>query len=174
MIDVKKLLYKFRKNEVKMVNLQNSIGKLQNQYPSCVQRISDDIRGSGGLPNSQTERFALLNVMEKEEKRDKLTQDLRNCEEAVNLVRNAMNTLNQRQQDLIRFRYFEDREPQAVANMLNVTINQFWKLHKIAYEGIEECLNNGDIVTEDNPCIPMKTVKRAERPARDRTVTISA
>jgi hypothetical protein len=160
MIDVKRLLYKYRKLEVKLGNIQNSIDRLNNRYPSGTQRISDEPMARGGLISSQTERFALYNVFEIEVKREDLRQDLRHCEEAVNLVRNALNTLNQRQRDLIDFRYFQDREPAIVANMLNVSMNQFWKLHKIAYEGVEECLNNGKMEISDNYFIPQKDKKK--------------
>jgi len=64
MIDIKKLLYDYRKNEVKLTNIQTSLSRTTFEYPSCVPRYSTDIQGIGGLPHSQTERFALHNVME--------------------------------------------------------------------------------------------------------------
>lgn len=155
-IDIKKLLYDYRKNEVKLSNIQTSLTKTNFEYPSCVPRYSTDIQGKGGLPNSQTERLALFNVMEIGDKREKLKTDAKHVEEALALVRNAVGTLNQKQRDLIDLRYFQDREAVAVARLIEVSVDYYWKLHKIAYEGIEKCLNGGEIECGNNPFIPEK------------------
>jgi hypothetical protein len=158
-IDVKKLLYKYRKNEVKLSNIQSSLTKMTAEYPSCTPGYNDDIKPRGGFPISQTENFALRNIMEEGDRRYKLIINQRHAEEAIGLVRSAVNTLNQQQRDLIDFRYFQDRAPEIVANMLNMSIHNFWKLHKIAYEGIEECLNDGVIECDNNPFVPKRKEK---------------
>jgi DNA-directed RNA polymerase specialized sigma24 family protein len=159
MIDIKRLLYKYRKNEVKLSNIQSSLTKFIPEYPSCTPAYNDDIKPRGGLPQSQTERFALHNVMKDNDRRERLIDNQRYAEEAISLVRNAVGTLNQIQRDLIDFRYFQDRTPEIVATMLNMSVHNFWKLHKIAYEGIEECLNFGEIECGNNPFIPQKKEK---------------
>jgi DNA-directed RNA polymerase specialized sigma24 family protein len=159
MIDIKRLLYDYRKNEVKLSNIQASLNKTVNEYPSCTPGYNDDIKGRGGLPMSQTERFALYNVMEIGDKREKLLRDAENVKEALTLVRNAIGTLNQKQRDLIDLRYFQDRQPAAVAPLIEVSVDHYWKLHKIAYEGIEKCLNGGEIECGNNPFIPKKKEK---------------
>jgi DNA-directed RNA polymerase specialized sigma24 family protein len=158
-IDIKKLLYDYRKNEVKLSNIQASLSRTTYEYPSCTPAYNDDIKPRGGLPQSQTERFALHNVMEVGDKRDKLMRDAKHVEEALTLVRNAIATLNQKQRDLIDLRYFQDRQPAAVAPLIEVSVDHYWKLHKIAYEGIEKCLNGGEIEVGNNPFIPKKKKK---------------
>lgn len=167
-IDIKKLLYDYRKNEVKLSNIQASLTKTNFEYPSCTPRYSTDIQGKGGLPNSQTERLALFNVMEIGDKREKLLSNQRYAEEAISLVRNAVGTLNQIQRDLIDFRYFQDRPPEIVANMLSMSVHNFWRLHKIAYEGIEKCLNGGEIEVGNNPFIAKKK-ENAKKLAKNHT-----
>jgi predicted DNA-binding protein (UPF0251 family) len=162
-IDVKKLLYKYPKLIVALGNIQRSLGNLTKQYPNCTARYSDEICGRGGLPFSQTERYAFHNVVEIEEKREQLMWDMEDYLEAINLVETALATLNERQQELIRLRYFEDREPVQVANMMNISVDHFWKLHKIAFEGIEDCLNGGNIVLNNSRLIPMKTTKNTTK-----------
>lgn len=158
-VDIKRLLYDYRKNEVKLSNILSSLSKVTYEYPSCTPRYSTDIQGKGGLPSSQTERLALYNVMEVADKRDKLLIDKKYAEEAINLVRDAVATLNQQQRDLIDLRYFQDRNPDVTAEKMNMSTHNFWKLHKIAYEGIEKCLNGGDIETGNNPFISHKKAK---------------
>jgi DNA-directed RNA polymerase specialized sigma24 family protein len=155
-IDIKRLLYDYRKNEVKLINIQTSLSRTTFEYPSCTPAYNNDRKAQGGLPQSQTERFALYNVMEIGDKREKLQRDAKNVEEALNLVRNAVATLNQKQRDLIDLRYFQDRQPAAVAPLIDVTVDHYWKLHKIAYEGISKCLNGGEIECGNNPFIPRK------------------
>lgn len=170
-IDIKRLLYDYRKNEVKLINIQTSLSRTTFEYPSCTPGYNDDIKGRGGLPQSQTERFALYNVMEIGEKREKLMRDAKHVEEALTLVRNAVNTLNQKQRDLIDLRYFQDRQPAAVAPLINVSLDHYWKLHKIAYEGVEKCLNGGEIECGHNPFIPKKKEKQQNNQKIEKNTT---
>ena len=160
MIDVKKLLYDHQKRIAALANIQASINIItrRRSYPSCTQRISDDIRGSGGLPFSQTEAFAIANVMEVDDKRQQMEWDAEEHEYVISLVRTALETLDDRQRQCIKLSYFEGREPLAACQMMNLSLSHFYHVHRTAINGIEACLNGGNIFM--NRLIPVKQQKR--------------
>jgi DNA-directed RNA polymerase specialized sigma24 family protein len=167
-IDVKKLLYKYPKLLVAQNNIVNSINRLSKQYPSCTPVYSDDIRGRGGLPFSQTEALALFNVVDITEKRQELEWDHEEYSYVINLIRSAMETLNVRQKELIELWYFKDKEPAAVANDMGVSISRLYHMHSIALTGVEQCLNSGNIFL--NRLIPTKSNKKRNKNTTNQTV----
>jgi hypothetical protein len=164
-IDVKKLLYKYQKLQVGLANIRESINRInrQKQYPSCTPAYNDDIKARGGLPISQTERFALFNV-EVDDRTQLLEWDAEEHIYALTLIRTAMETLSARQQELIKLSYFEEKEPQTVANTMNISLSRYYHLHGIAMSGIEQCFNNGNIFV--NRLIPTKNNKKRNKNTR--------
>lgn len=162
MIDVKKLLYKYQKLQVGLANIRESINRInrQKQYPSCTPAYNDDIKGRGGLPISQTERFALFNV-DIDHNTQWLKWDAEEHEYAISLIRTAVETLSERQQQLIKLAYFEDREPVQIAQIMNISLSRYYHLHGIAMSGIEQCFNNGNIFV--NRLIPTKNNKKSNK-----------
>jgi len=170
-IDVKKLLYKYPKLVVALSNINGSMNRLHKQYPSCTPRYSDEIQGRGGIPHSQTEIYALHNVIDIEEQRQQLEWDAEEHQYVINLVKTAIDTLDERQKEIIKLCYFEGREPIAASLMMNLSLSRFYHLHSITLTGFEECLNNGNIFM--NRLIPTKT-KQKERKKSGRTIVKTA
>lgn len=161
-IDVKKLLYSYHKLQVGLANIKESIRRSHQskQYPSCTPAYNDDIKAQGGLPISQTERFALFNV-DIDHSTMWLKWDAEEHEYAISLIRTAVETLSERQQQLIKLAYFEEREPIQIAQMMNIGLSRYYHLHGIAMNGIEQCLNGGNIFT--NRLIPTKNNKKRNK-----------
>lgn len=153
-IDVKKLLYKYPKLVVALGNINGSINRLHKQYPSCTPKYSDEIQGRGGLPHSQTELLAIFNVIDIEEQRQQLESDADDHHYVINIVKTALETLDERQREIIKLCYFEGREPITVSLMMNLSLSRFYHLHKLTLTGFEECLNSGNIFM--NRLIPTK------------------
>lgn len=166
-IDVKKLLYKYPKLVVALANINASMNRLHKQYPSCTPRYSDEIQGRGGIPHSQTERFALLNL-ELEEQRQQLEWDADEHQYVINLVKTAIETLDERQKEIIKLCYFEGREPVTVSMMMNLSLSRFYHLHALALTGFEDCLNDGNIFM--NRLIPTKRQQKYNKNAGRTTV----
>jgi hypothetical protein len=160
MIDVKRLLYDHPKMTVALANIHKSVQRINinRQYSSGVQRISDDIRGRGGLPHSQTEMYALINIVEVEEKRQQLEWDAEEHEYVIGLVKSALEGLNDRERECLRISYFEGREPVAASMLMNLSLSHFYHVHRTAISGVEKCLNGGNIFM--NRLIPVKQQKR--------------
>lgn len=159
-IDIKKLLYSYVKLQVSLANIKESIKREQakRQYPSCTPAYNDDIKGRGGLPVSQTERFALLNV-ELDDTTQYLRWDQEEHEYVIGLVETAYKTLSERQQLLIRLTYFEDRGPVDASRQMNIGESRYYHLHRLAMDGIDQCLNGSNIFI--NRLIPTKNnIKR--------------
>lgn len=161
-IDVKKLLYSFKKLQVSLANIQESIKREQSkrEYPSCVAGYSDDIRGIGGLPSSQTERYALFNV-ELDDNVQYLKWDQEEHEYVVGLIESAFKTLPLRQQQLIRLAYFDGVEADRVAWDMGISLSRFYHYQSLALNGIDQCLNGGKIFA--NRLIPMKNNKNRSK-----------
>lgn len=161
-IDIKRLLYSYQKLQVSLQNIRESIKREQSkrQYPSCTPRYSDDIQGKGGLVSSQTERFALFNV-ELDDNTQYMQWDAEEHEYAIRLIESAFKTLSERQQQLIRMTYFEEREPKYIADTMHVSLSRFYHLHMNAMSGIEQCLNSGNIFM--NRLIPTKKQQKSSR-----------
>lgn len=158
-IDIKRLLYSYKKLKVSLTNIKSSIEREQSnrQYPSCTPGYNDDIKGRGGLPMSQTERFALLNV-ELDNTIQILKWDQEEHEYVVGLIESALGTLSSKQQQLIRLHYFEDREHVNVALDMGAKMTQYYHWHKLSIDGIEQCLNGGHIFK--NRLIPTRKKDR--------------
>lgn len=161
-IDIKRLLYSYHKLQVGLANIQESIRREQRkrEYPSCTPMYSDDIKGKGGLPNSQTERFALFNV-EIDDKTQYLQWDAEEHEYVIRLIESAFKTLSERQQHLIRLAYFEEREPKYIADTMHISLSRYYHLHLNAMSGIEQCLNGGNIFM--NRLIPTKKQQKSSK-----------
>lgn len=154
-IDIKRLLYSYHKLQVSLSNIKESIKREQSkrQYPSCTPRYSDDIQGKGGLVSSQTERFALFNV-ELDDNTQYLVWDAEEHEYVIRLIESAFKTLSERQQQLIRMAYFEEKEPKFIADEMHISLSRYYHYHSVALNGIEQCLNGGKIFK--NRLIPTK------------------
>jgi hypothetical protein len=161
-IDVKRFLYSYPKLQVGLTNIRESINRInrQKQYPSCTPAYNNDIKGRGGLPISQTERFAILNV-EVDDRTQLLEWDAEEHNYALTLIRTAMETLSERQRQLVKLTYFEEREPQAIATDMHISLSRYYHLHGIAISGIEQCFNNGNIFV--NRLIPTKNNKKRNK-----------
>lgn len=129
-------------------------------YPSCTAGYSDDIQGKGGLVSSQTERFALFNI-DLDDKVETLKRSMEQYEYAVTLVRTALETLSDREQELIRVAYFEGLEPTAAHVKMHISLSHFYHLQRTALNGIEICLNVGNI--HNNHLIPTKRMKKQQK-----------
>lgn len=162
-IDVKKLLYKYPKLKVALANIRESQSRLNKHYPSCTPGYNDDIKGRGGLPMSQTERFAILNV-ETSDQHYQLDLDSEEYVYAISLITTAMETLSERQRELIKQSYFEERDPVMVALSMHIGMSRFYHLHKLAIDGIDQCLNGGNIFM--NRLIPTKNNKSSNKNSR--------
>lgn len=161
-IDIKRLLYSYHKLQVGLTNIKESIMREQNKrlYPSCTATYSDDIQGRGGLPSSQTERYALFNV-DLDDKVERLVNSMNQYEYAVTLIRTALETLSEREQELIRVTYFEGHEPNTAHVKMHISLSHYYHLHKTAMDGIAICLNVGHV--HSNHLIPMKKLKRQQK-----------
>jgi DNA-directed RNA polymerase specialized sigma24 family protein len=162
-IDVKKLLYNYPKFKVALMNIRESQSRLNKQYPSCTPGYNDDRKGQGGFPISQTERFAILNV-ETSDQHYQLELDSEEYVYAIQLITTALETLSERQRELVKQSYFEEREPVIVANNMHIGMSRYYHLHKIAMDGIEQCLNSGNIFM--NRLIPRKNNKSSNKNTR--------
>lgn len=163
-VDIKRLLYSYMKLQVSLQNIRDSIKREQSkrEYPSCTPGYSTDIRGKGGLPTSQTERFALFNV-ELDDNTQTMQWDAEEHEYVIKLIESALQTLPVRQQQLVRLSYFEGKDSDYVAYEMNVSMSRYYHLNKLAMDGVESCLNGGKIFR--NRLIPTKaTKKRQESP----------
>lgn len=161
MIDVKKMLYRYftyiegEKNAIK----SRERSWQSKQYPSGVASYSGEIMARGGMPSSTTERFALLNIEQDSwEHYDLIAKAYR---EVIEVIEGAIGTLDEIQQKLIREKYFNGRTVDMTANILGVGIRAYWTHHKNAMEGLEICLNGGDIRFSKPSLIPKRAVKNA-------------
>lgn len=161
-IDVKRLLYSFKKLQVSLSNINDSIKREQSkrQYPSCTPRYSDDIQGKGGLVSSQTERFALFNV-ELDMNTQQLIWDAEEHEYVIKLIESALLSLSERERQLIKLAYFEGREPIQAHPMMNISLSHYYHIHSTAINGINQCLNGGNVFM--NRFIPTKKGKKREK-----------
>jgi predicted DNA-binding protein (UPF0251 family) len=162
-IDIKRLLYSYQKLQVGLTNIKESIMREQSRrlYPSCTAGYSDDIRGKGGLPSSQTERYALINV---DHKVERLTQRMNEYEYAITLIKTSLESLSAREQELIRLMYFEGVEPNVAHLRMHISLSRYYHIHKTAIDGISICLNVGDV--HMNHLIPMKKQRKSSKNAR--------
>lgn len=160
-IDIKRLLYSYHKLQAGLVNIQESIRREQSKrlYPSCTAGYSDDIQGKGGIPSSQTERYAIFNV-ELDDKLERLTQNMSEYQYVITLIRTAVETLSEREQELVKTMYYEGREPSTAHEKMHVSLSHFYHIHSTAMNGIERCLNGGDLYI--NHLIPMKKEKKQQ------------
>lgn len=148
MLDIKKLLYSYKKLEVGLENINRSLQQLQviKEYPAGVASYSDMPKGSG--TSNSTERFAIRNIQEEfdqEEKRKHLLADKEAYEEAIQIIRTALQTLTQQEAQLIRLRYFQGYRMSKVAMMLECSDRQATYLHYTSLQAINQCLNNGNL-----------------------------
>ncbi|PZD95222.1 hypothetical protein DNH61_11725 [Paenibacillus sambharensis] len=169
MIDVKRLLYGHTKLIAALANIHRSIAQVnkKRRYPGCTQQYNDDVRGIGGLPVSQTERFALDNVMNVDEERQQYEWDAEEHEYVIGLVKSALEALDDRQRECIKLCYFQGREPVAASMMMNLSLSHFYHVHRTAIADIEKCLNDGNIFM--NRLIPVKKPQKRNKNARKRT-----
>lgn len=171
MIDVKRLLYSFHKLQAGMINIQESIIREQSRrlYPSCTAAYSDEIQGKGGLVNSQTERYALFNI-ELDDKLERLKQNLSEYQYVVSLIKRTVETLSLREQELVRRTYFEGGEPKKIHSEMHISMSHYYHLHSTAMNGIEQCLNGGDL--HMNSLIPEKKEKKQQVLKNNRVKTM--
>jgi hypothetical protein len=164
-IDVKKLLYKYPKLKVALANIRESQSRLtkQTQMPKCTAGYGENMQGKGGLPSSTTERMALFNV-ELHDQHYQLEIDSEEYVYAIQLITSALETLSDRQVQLIKYSYFDEREPIIVSDLMHISLSRFYHLHKIAIDGIEQCLNSGNIFM--NRLIPTKNNKSSNKNTR--------
>lgn len=164
-IDIKRLLYSYHKLQVGLANVKESIMREQSRrlYPSCTAGYSDDIQGKGGLPSSQTERYAIFNV-DLDDKVERLTQRMNEYEYAITLIKTSLESLSDREQELIRLTYFEGIEPNVAHLRMHISLSRYYHVHKTAIDGISICLNVGDV--HINHLIPMKKQRKNNKKAR--------
>lgn len=164
-IDVKKLLYKYPKLKVALTNIRESQVRntKQTQRPKMTAGYNDDIQGKGGLPSSTTERMALFNT-ELFDQNYWLELDAEEYVYVIQLVTTALETLSERQRELIKLAYFEEREPVIISGLLHVSLSRYYHLHKLAIDGVEQCLNSGNIFM--NRLIPTKNNKSSNKNTR--------
>jgi len=164
-IDVKKLLYKYPKLKVALTNIRESQirNTKQTQRPKMTAGYNDDIQAKGGLPSSTTERMALFNA-ELFDQNYWLELDAEEYVYVIQLITTALETLSERQRELIKLAYFDEKEPLFVALAMNISLSRFYHLHKIAIDGIEQCLNSGNIFM--NRLIPTKNNKSSNKNTR--------
>lgn len=160
-IDVKKLLYSFKKLQVSLQNIKESIRREQQKrlYPSCTAAYSDDIQGKGGLVNSQTERYAIFNV-DVNDRLEVLMSNMREHEYVVSLISTAVGTLSEREHKLISLTYFDGKTPAKVQDDMHISQSHFYHILGTAMNGIERCLNDGNLYI--NHLIPVKKGKTQE------------
>ncbi|CAB4128333.1 RNA polymerase sigma-70 region 4 [uncultured Caudovirales phage] len=146
MLDVRKMLYSYKKLEVGLANIERSLQNLASirEYPAGVASYSDMPKASG-ISNT-TERYAFKNINEQEEteqKRIKLEKDLEAYSESLNLIRSALQTLTPEESEVIRLRYFQGYRMTKVAICLDRSQRHITFVHSIAIQSIEQCLNGG-------------------------------
>lgn len=148
MLDIKKLLYSYKKLEVGLENINRSLQHLQvnKEYPSGVASYSDMPKGSG-ISNT-TERFAIRNITEQEQtdqKKAQLLADREAYEETIQVIRTALQTLSEQEAQLIRLRYFQGHKMSRVAMILECSDRQATFLHYQSLQAINQCLNGGNL-----------------------------
>lgn len=148
MLDVRKMLYSFKKLEVGLQNIERSIQNLQavREYPAGVSSYSDMPKGSG--TSSTTERFALKNIQEQEqtEKRlDMLLKDKEAYEETIQLIRSGLTTLSPEELEVVTLRYFQGYRMSKVALVMGLGPRWVSFHHANAIKSIEQCLNGGKL-----------------------------
>lgn len=160
-VDIKRLLYSFKKLQVSLSNIQESIRREQSKrlYPSCTAGYSDDIQGKGGLVSSQTERYAIFNL-ELGDKLERLQHNMSEHEYVISLIRTAVETLSERERELVRLTYFEGKTPTSTQIDMHLSQSHFYHILSTAMKGIEQCLNDGELYI--NHLIPMKKGKTQE------------
>lgn len=148
MLDVRKMLYSYKKLEVGLANIERSIAHLQavREYPSGVASYSDMPKGSG--TTSTTERFAIKNITEQEladQRLENLLRDKEAYEEAIHLIRSALSTLTNEESEVIRLRYFQGYRMRKVASVLERSERLVHYVHTNALQAIGQCLNGGKL-----------------------------
>lgn len=148
MLDVRKMLYSYKKLEVGLQNIERSIAHLHTvkEFPSCVASYSDMPKGSGNT--SSTERYAIKNIQEQDltEKRlEGLTRDKEAYEESIQLIRSALSTLTTEESEVIRLRYFQGYRMRKVASVLERSERLVHYVHTNALQAIGQCLNGGKL-----------------------------
>ena len=148
MLDIKKMLYSYRKLEVGLENINRSLQQLQviKEYPAGVASYSDMPKGSG--TSNSTERFAIRNIQEEvehDEKKKHLLADKEAYEEVIQIIRTAMQTLTQQEAQLIRLRYFQGYRMSKVALMMECSDRQATYLHNQSLQAFSQCLNGGNL-----------------------------
>lgn len=146
MLDVRKMLYSYKKLEVGLANIERSIQHLQavREYPAGVASYSDMPKGSG--TSSSTERFALKNIQEQErtdERLESLLRDREAYEESLHLIRSALSTLSPEESEVIRLRYFEGYRMKKVAMFIDRSERLAFYIHNNAINSVHQCLNHG-------------------------------
>lgn len=148
MLDVRKMLYSYKKLEVGLQNIERSIKHLEaiKEYPSGVASYSDMPKGSSNT--STTERYALKNIQEEQLNELRIKQlliDREAYEEAIQLIRSALSTLNQDESEVIRLCYFQGMKIKKIAVMLDRSERIVFYIHSNAIKSIEQCLNGGKL-----------------------------
>lgn len=146
MLDVRKMLYSYRKLEVGLENINRSLQHLQvsKEYPAGVASYSDMPKGSG--TSSTTEKFAIRNISEEQLHEMRLKQlhlDKEAYEESLHLIRSALSTLTNEESELIRLRYFQGYRMSKVAMLLQRSDRYATHVHSTAIAAVEQCLNGG-------------------------------
>lgn len=160
-IDIKRLLYSYMKLQAGLTNIQESIRREQDKrlYPSCTATYSDDIQPKGGLVSSQTERYALFNV-ELDDKLERLRHNASEYQYVITLIRTSVEALSERERQLVSKAYYEGKTPATTQEEMYISQSHYYHLHSMAMNGIERCLNGGDLYI--NSLIPMKKEKKQQ------------
>lgn len=161
MLDVRKMLYSYKKLEVGLQNIERSIKHLEviREYPSGVASYSDMPKGSG--TTSTTERYAIKNINEQEQtdkRLESLMKDKEAYEEAIQLIRSALSTLTAEQFEYVQFRYFQGMRQVTVSHIMRQTCRTLSRIDQQVIEAINACWNKGNLE------IKMKAFQKKQAP----------
>lgn len=148
MLDVRKMLYSYKKLEVGLQNIERSLQHIQalKEFPSGVASYSDMPKASG--ISSTTERFAIKNIDEEtlcDLRKEQLLKDREAYEESLQLIRSALSTLTQDENEIIRLRYFQGYRMSKVALVMGNGSRWTTYHHANAIRSIEQCMNGGNL-----------------------------
>jgi RinA family phage transcriptional activator len=139
MIDVKKLLYRYKQFVEAKRNAEASLHYLQNEY---VRHRTDEnwyIRGVG-VPSNITESTVL--IQEDTARRIGIIKEvIGQLADVIETVERASNTLNDECRTLVQLRYFDDKKPEAVRMKMGLTETPYFHIQRIALENMSKCFS---------------------------------
>lgn len=138
MLDVKKLLYKYKQFIEARRNAMISIQNLNERHRNSRSDENWFIRGGGtvSIPTEEELLFEEKTV----ERIGHLESVVRELTTLLDAIERGVNTLNKDQQELIRLRYFDDNTVPFVQMRLNLSEYKYHHLHRVALESMTLCL----------------------------------